>query len=233
MAASERRRAVAQEEAQAKADWQRASSRIGEQLARAAQLERELAELKAAIAANQEVEVDLREQHVAALQALAAMPDISVQLVEAQGRLRRAEQESQAQRRRRTATEQVERLRKESAEARLRHDQADQVLHQLRELRRHLLDDLDLGVEGLQIGDGELLSNGMPFRQASQAERMHVAVAVAARQSPRLRLIRIDNGEQLDSEGRKSVFRLAERYGCQVVMTAVSDGELSVEIVEG
>lgn len=130
--------------------------------------------------------------------------------------------------------EQVNRLAQEVEQARAQHKQIEDTLSALRHLRRHLLDGVDLGVPGLELGDGELRLNGVSFRQASQAERVRIAAAVAMRQHPQLRILRVDDGEHLDQQGREQLLRIAAQDGFQVVLARVTDEEgLRVEIVEG
>jgi hypothetical protein len=54
------------------------------------------------------------------------------------------------------------------------------------------------------------------------------------RQNPRLKLLRIDEGERLDSHSRETLLRIADEHGWQVILTCVRDGDaLKVEIVDG
>lgn len=113
------------------------------------------------------------------------------------------------------------------------HLATDQKLEALRDLRKSLLNGADLGVKGLEVGDSELMLNGVSFKQASLAERLGVAFAVAMKGNGALKLLRIDNGEHLDSVHREHLLSLADKYGFQVVMTCVSDdSELKLEIVD-
>jgi intein/homing endonuclease len=166
--------------------------------------------------------------------AAREIPDVALETKSVNDQIARVEQTAQSRSRRLHATEQLDRLAKEVEHAQAAHKDLDDTLTRLRDLRVHLLDGVDLGVPGLEVGMGELRLNGVSFRQASQAQRIRIAAAVAMRQKPRLRLLKIDEGERLDSESRKLLFDLAERAGFQIVMTSVSDqSSLKVEIVDG
>jgi hypothetical protein len=134
---------------------------------------------------------------------------------------------------RRHQHDQVERLAVEYQEATAEHKRADDMLAKLRELRVNLLNNVDLGVAGLEVGEGELRLDGHSFRQASKAAQVKTACAVAMRQKPRLRLLRIDDGERLDQESWQMVLDLANEYDFQIIRTMVaSHQELKVEILD-
>lgn len=113
------------------------------------------------------------------------------------------------------------------------HEKLEKTLEALRELRRNLLNGVDLGIDGLSIGEGELKLNGISFVQASMAERLRVSCAVAMRQRPSLRLLRVDEGERLDPQSLEMLLKLADESGWQVILTQVADIEkLAVEITD-
>jgi len=114
-----------------------------------------------------------------------------------------------------------------------RHAKTDSILLDLRKLRKGILEGIDLGVDGLSVEGGELRMNNKPFRQASYAERVKVSCAVAMKRSPRLKLLRVDNGEALDKDSKEYLLSLAAERGWQVVMACVADNTgLKVELVD-
>lgn len=156
------------------------------------------------------------------------------QIAECQKRLDELDVVNQTLVRRQHVAEQVERLAVDVELATRQHERLDRVLEELRNLRRHLLDGVELGISGLEIGDGELRLNGAPFRQASQAEQLAVAVAVAARQNPRLKLLRLDNSEHLDGRHVELILECCRRHGLQPIRTVVADTDgLCAEIEDG
>ena len=131
------------------------------------------------------------------------------------------------------AQQTADRLKIEVKAAQADHKKLEDALTGLRDLRGQLLEGVDLGVPGLEVGDGELRLDGVTFQQASGAQRIRTACAVATLQEPRLRLLRVDGAEALDAESTRALLEWADTHGFQVVMTAVSQGTgLQVEIVE-
>jgi ABC-type cobalamin/Fe3+-siderophores transport system ATPase subunit len=80
-------------------------------------------------------------------------------------------------------------------------------------------------VPGLDFGVSEILLNGLPFDQASDAERLRASIDIAIAQNPKLRVLRIRDGSLLDSDGMKLVEQKAADHGFQVWIEVVSDGE--------
>jgi energy-coupling factor transporter ATP-binding protein EcfA2 len=165
----------------------------------------------------------------------AAVQDPSPLITDLRQRIAAAEEANKTHAKRRLASERLEEIEAEVDSAEHEHGILEAKLAGLRDLRAHLLDGIDLGIEGLQVGCGELRLNGVTFRQASMSQKIRVALAVAIRQSPRLRLLRLDDAEHLDRESRQLVLRLAAENGFQCIMACVSSDadELKVEIVGG
>lgn len=131
------------------------------------------------------------------------------------------------------AVERLDVLKSSHEDAKSKHTALDTCLERLRDLRRNLLNDIDLGIEGLSIGEGELLLNGVSFKQASSSQKLAVAFCIAIKGNPALKLIRIDNGELLDHNSQSHLLKLASESGYQVIMTRVNDQQgLQVEIID-
>ena len=60
-----------------------------------------------------------------------------------------------------------------------------------------------LPVNGLGFGDGFITLNGLPFKQASDAERLRTSVAIAMALNPKLRLILVKDGSCLSPKSMK------------------------------
>lgn len=190
------------------------------------QLEKSQAELVGMddrIAKGDAIVAELAAEHAVSAAAVEEVPDTSRELATCRQQLLTVEKENKALSQRRLVAQQVERLDQEAKNAVNEHELLGAILTELRDLRRHLLDGVDLGVQGLEIGAGELRLNGVPFRQASQAEQIRTAAAVAMRQKPRIRLMRVDDGEHLDSNSRTILIEEAKRHGFQLFMTIVKD----------
>jgi hypothetical protein len=163
--------------------------------------------------------------------AVEDIPDPAPRLTELRRQLQQSEDVNKSVRTREVLAETLDQRRKEHAKHVAEHKRRDGHIDAIRELRKHLLDGVDLGVPGLAIGDGTLLVGGIPYGKAATSERLRVACAVAMRQRPRLRLLRVDDGERLDREHREELLRIAGEHGYQVLITTVSDAkDLHIEI---
>lgn len=76
-------------------------------------------------------------------------------------------------------------------------------------------------VEGISFGDCELLLHGVPFEQASTAQKLRVGVAIAVQKNPTLRLAWIRDASLLDDESYRSVKQLSEEFDCQILLETV------------
>lgn len=80
----------------------------------------------------------------------------------------------------------------------------------------------DMPVEGLSVSATDVLMNGLPLNQASQAEQLRVSLAIAAKvqtgdaDNPKLRVVRILDGSLLDDKSMNLVREFAEENDCQV-----------------
>ncbi len=90
----------------------------------------------------------------------------------------------------------------------------------------------NLPIEGLGLGADGVLLNGLPFDQASDAERLRVSVAIAAAMNPRLKVIRIRDGSLLDTEGVRMLAQFAEQNGLQIWRECVSDDAKTGIVIE-
>lgn len=87
-----------------------------------------------------------------------------------------------------------------------------------------------LPIPGLGIGDGIVLFNALPFRQASDAERLRVSIAIAMASHPKLRIIRVRDGSLLDADAMTLLETMAIDNDYQVWIERV-DGSGKVGFV--
>lgn len=87
-------------------------------------------------------------------------------------------------------------------------------------------------VSSLSFGDGVVLLDGVPFAQASDAERLRASIAIAMSMNTKLRVVRIRDGSRLDSESVQVVAAMAKERGYQVWMETVQSGRPSALVIE-
>jgi AAA domain len=89
-------------------------------------------------------------------------------------------------------------------------------------------------IEGLGIGDDEVLYNGLPFGQASNAEQIQVSMALAMASNPKLRVLRIADGSLLDDDSFALITAAAEKHGFQVWIERVdTSGKVGIVMEDG
>jgi len=109
-------------------------------------------------------------------------------------------------------------------------------LEELDTLKRKSIESAVMPVDGLSFDSekGELIFTGVPFAQASSAQQIRVAVALAMAKNPKIRVILIRDGSLLDRKSYALLEELAKKYNFLVVMESVMPHSKSaIEIVDG
>lgn len=88
-------------------------------------------------------------------------------------------------------------------------------------------------VDGLGFEDGAVTFTGIPFSQASGAERLRVSLAIAVAMNPELRVARVADASLLDAEGMATLVQLAADHMFQIWIERVEDGAATVIIEDG
>lgn len=87
-------------------------------------------------------------------------------------------------------------------------------------------------VEGLGFSGDGVTFNGLPFGQASSAERLRVAVAIGLALNPTLRVLLIRDGSLLDDNNLAVVARMADAANAQVWVERVGGGDECAVVIE-
>lgn len=88
-------------------------------------------------------------------------------------------------------------------------------------------------IDGLGFGEeGGITYQGVPFSQASSAEKLRVATAIAMAGDPRIRVIIITNGSLLDDDNMAMIAEMADAHDFQVWIEVVGDGDGTAIIIE-
>ena len=89
-------------------------------------------------------------------------------------------------------------------------------------------------VEGIAFGESQVMLNGVPFEQASDAEQLRASAAIAMASNPQLRVIRIRDGSLLDEQGLELLSSMADEKDFQCWIERVdSSGTVGIVMVDG
>jgi hypothetical protein len=114
-------------------------------------------------------------------------------------------------------------------------DELSTKIEGLEKQKRKRIAEAKFPVDGLSLSDTtkEVLFNGIPFDQASTAEQLKVSVAMGLAMNPRLRVLLIRQGNDLDSDNLKLLGEMAEKADAQVWCERVETGGATVIIEDG
>lgn len=95
-------------------------------------------------------------------------------------------------------------------------DRLTRIIQDREDEKKKAIEATVLPVPGLGFGVDEVLFNGVPFSEASQAESIRVGFAIGCALSPTIRIALIRNANDLDDTSRELIEQEAERAGVQV-----------------
>ncbi len=87
-------------------------------------------------------------------------------------------------------------------------------------------------VEGIGLKDDHVTLNGLPFDQASDAEKLCAAVSIALEMANELKVVLIRNGSLLDEDSMALVEKIVEDAGGQLWIEVVDSDHPSAVIIE-
>lgn len=79
--------------------------------------------------------------------------------------------------------------------------------------------------DGVTFGDGEILLDGQPFEQGSDAEQLKAAIAMAMTMNSELRVILVRDGSLLDRDSMLALEDMSVKYDCQVIIERVGNAD--------
>jgi hypothetical protein len=123
--------------------------------------------------------------------------------------------------------------RKEAAELDAAYQDATAAIDQIDEEKRAAIAGANLGIDGLDVMDDGIVLSGLPLRSVNRARRVRVGLRIAARLTPGLRIVLVDEGSALDSESMADLVAAAHELGLQLWVARVQDGAgLAFEVWE-
>lgn len=79
-------------------------------------------------------------------------------------------------------------------------------------------------IPGLGFGPGFVVLNGVPFNQASDAEQLRAAIAIAMAGDPMLKIVRVRDGSLLDPKSMRILAEMAQERDFQIWIETVGEG---------
>jgi Tfp pilus assembly protein PilX len=163
----------------------------------------------------------------ASFEAAAAVPD-RAELREKVKRVQFKNAQVEANRRRKGLAEELERVQATAAA----HTKAIELLDVEKASR---LADAKFPIEGLGLNGAGVTWNELPFEQASTAIRTRVSVAIGFALHPKLKVLLVRNGNDLDGKNLQLIADAAKEQGGQLWIERIAGGNglQTVEIQDG
>lgn len=201
------------EEAKTRNGWiDAARARLAESTSRGTAASERVKKLERELAAAQAEVVEQRQVWEQASEYLRVTPPIDTTPIHA------ALRDLEESQRMATKRELLEQARAAAEAAQAAHDVADAELEGTRDEIQRLLSTAKFPVDGMSYDHERktLLVGGIPFGQASHAERLKISVALAMAGSPRIRVLFVREGSMLDADSLALVAQLADASGFQL-----------------
>ena len=170
--------------------------------------------------------VRLQDQYDNALKAISDLQDADEQ--EIRDQITNAESINAKVRANRERAELKKQLDAKRAESK----QLTNQLEAIDKVKAEALAAAKFPVEGLSFDESGVTYNGIPFDQASDAEKLRVSVAMGIAMNPKLKVLLIRNGSLLDEKNLRMIAEMAAEADAQVWMERVGKGDECQVIIE-
>jgi len=185
-------------------------------------------EAKAALAAAEQALTTAAAAHAEAVAALDAHPDPAIEA--AQTALDTIEQHNAAARAARQYEEAVAKVDR----LRTAYTDLDSQIAELDQEKSAALEAADMPLDGLGLSESDVLLNGVTFEQLSTSQKIKFGFGIAMRLNPKLRVIRIQSGNDLDSDSLQAIQEMASADDYQLWIERIDPaGALAVVIEDG
>ena len=113
-------------------------------------------------------------------------------------------------------------------------DTISAALDELEIRQTKAIEEAKFPIPGLAFGNEEVIFEGLPFAQVSNADQIRASVAIGMADNPELRVMRIKDGSLLDSSSMKVVSDMCVKEEFQLFVEVVDEsGEVGVYLEEG
>jgi len=114
-------------------------------------------------------------------------------------------------------------ISKELADAKGIADANDRQIAKIDGRKAELLAEAKMPVPGLAFTEMGMTLNGLPVKQASDAEKLELALAVAIGLTPHFRLLLVRRGSHLDDDALLRVCEVAQERNAQTIIERIGD----------
>jgi len=130
--------------------------------------------------------------------------------------------------------EEFERTKSECEKAAREFQYASEKVQVIANRKAELLQGAKMPIDKLEVEDGKIFIDGLPFEQLSTSEQIRISFSVAMAINPKLKVIRITDGSLLDADALGIIESMAKEKDYQVWIEIVDDtGELGFCIEDG
>lgn len=107
-------------------------------------------------------------------------------------------------------------------------------LDELEAQQTKAIEEAKFPIPGLAFGNQEIIYEGLPFAQVSNADQIRASVAIGMADNPELRVMQIKDGSLLDKASMKIVADMCMEHDFQLFVEVVDEsGEVGVYLEEG
>jgi len=107
-------------------------------------------------------------------------------------------------------------------------------LEAIKSYKDELMNLVNFPIEGLGFANGGVTYQDLPFSQASGAQRLQVSTAIGMALNSELRVLRFNDGNQLDSKHLAIIKKMAKEKDYQIWMEVVDEsGKVGIVIEDG
>lgn len=99
----------------------------------------------------------------------------------------------------------------------------EKTMEKQKEIKAEKLKNADYPVDGLSLERDDVYFKGQPFAQLSDAQKISISMAIAVKQNPGLKFVKIQNGSLLDRESMAKIEAFAKENDFQVWIERVAD----------
>jgi len=208
-------------------DQQRASEQASADLGR---LKEKLEGLTGQIAEAQLEALAASERCAKMEEVTDALEDVSTAALRAQ--INDASEVNAMAVRHKQGTEERARLEAEADAKRKTADTLTGDINEIDHAKQKALEDAHIPVPGMTFDADGVKLDGIPFEQASSAQALKASVAMGIAVNPKLRVMLIRNGNDLDTKNRKLIAEMAEAAGAQLWIEMVESSDPAAIVLE-